>query len=69
MRIMDYETNKSLNDVAVYLTKDEAAELVDYLQRLVAVPEIHTVHLSEIHRDRLERELTVAIDPELARSA
>jgi len=61
MRIMDYETNRSLNDVAVYLTRDEADELCAYLLRLRARPDVQRVHLSEVVGDRLEREITVAL--------
>ncbi len=62
MKIVDYETNKTLNDVAVFLSKDEASELMDFLKRLVDQPQINQVYLSEIVRNRLERELTIAID-------
>lgn len=61
MRIMDYETNRSLNDVAVYLTIDEAEELLSYLRRLNDAPGIQRIHLSEFSHDRLEREITVAL--------
>lgn len=69
MKILDYESNKTLTDVAIYLTHDEACELAAFLNRLVDRPQIHKVHLSEIVSDRLERELTVAIDPMVARAA
>ncbi len=61
MRIMDYETNRSLNDIGVFLTADEAQELCGYLQRLSDRPGIQRVHLSEIVGNHLEREITVAI--------
>ncbi len=69
MKILDYETNKTLNDVAIFLTQDEAAELASFLNRLVDKPQIHQVYLSEIVRNRLERELTVSIDAGLAQAA
>jgi len=59
---MDYETNRSLNDIGVFLTIDEADELCAYLQTLQARPNVTHVHLSEIVGDRLEREITVALD-------
>lgn len=62
MKILDFETHKTLNDVAIYLTRDEASELMDFLKRLVDKPAIHQVYLSEFVRNRLERELTIAID-------
>lgn len=69
MKILDYATNKTLNDVAIYLTQDEAAELAAFLNRLVHRPEIHTIYLSEFSKHFIEKELTVAIDPGLARAA
>ena len=61
MRIMDFETNRSLNDVAVYLTLAEAEELLSYLRRLHEAPGIQRVHLSEFANDHIEREITVAL--------
>lgn len=61
MRIMDYETNRTLNDVGVFLTFEEATELAAYLQRLSDKPDIRRVFLSEIIGDRLEREITVSL--------
>lgn len=61
MRIMDYETHRSLNDVAVFITLDEAQALLDYLHRLQAKPEVQRVHLSEFSNRTLEREITFAL--------
>jgi hypothetical protein len=58
---MDFETNRSLNDVAVYLTLAEAEELLSYLRRLNDAPGIQRVHLSEVANDHIEREITVAL--------
>jgi hypothetical protein len=62
MRIMDYETNRSLNDIGVFLTIDEADELCAYLQTMQKRPEVLRVHLSEIVGNHLEREITVTLD-------
>lgn len=62
MKILDYETNKSLNDVAIVLSRDEAEELIAYLQRLTATPEVDRVFLSDIEGGRLEREISVALE-------
>ena len=59
---MDYETNRSLNDIGVFLTHDEAAELCEYLQVLQKRPGVQRVHLSEVLGNHLEREITVGID-------
>lgn len=61
MRIMDYETRRTLNDVGVTLTMEEADELCTYLQRLRSNPGVQHVHLSEIVGNRLEREITVTL--------
>ena len=61
MRILDYETNRVLNDVALYLSQEEADELLAYLLKLSHTPELHHVHLSNVAGVRIERELTVAI--------
>lgn len=62
MKIIDFETNKRLNDVALYLSPEEAATLRDFLNRLIERPAIQKVYLSEIVRNHLERELTVALE-------
>ena len=62
MRIMDFETKKSLNDVELTLTSEEAGALCDYLRALQARPELKLVHLSEIIGTQLAREITVVLD-------
>jgi hypothetical protein len=62
MKIVDYETNKILSDVAIFLTKEEAASLLVYLKRLVEKPDVQKVYLSEIVMDHIERELVVALN-------
>ena len=61
MRIMDYESNRSLNDVGVFITREEAEELLDYLRRLSARPEVQRIHLSQFSSQSLEREITFAL--------
>ncbi len=63
MRIVDYETNRSLNDVEIVLTPDEISDLSAYLQKLSESPCIGRVYLSELRGSRLEREVTVSVDP------
>ena len=62
MRIMDYETNRSLSDIGVFLTLDEAQELCAYLQLMQRRPDVQRIHLSEVLGSHLEREITVGID-------
>jgi hypothetical protein len=65
VRIMDYETHRNLNDVGVFLTLDEAEELLGYLRRLKDEPGITRIFLSDLKDERIEREITVAItEPE-----
>ena len=66
MRIMDYETQRTLNDVGITLTAQEVDELCTYLNRLRGCPEIRQVQLSEIVGSRLEREMTFALGPHAA---
>lgn len=61
MRITDYETSKTLNDVSLTLTVEEAEELAGYLERLLSQPELERAHLSEVCGNHLERELTVQL--------
>jgi hypothetical protein len=62
MRITDFESGKSLNDVCLTLTREEAAELSQYLIRLASDrPDLRHVHLTEIQGATVERELAVAL--------
>jgi len=67
MRIMDYETNRTLNDVGVLLTVAEAEELASYLQRLSSRPSVQRIYLSECVGTQIEREITVSITDRSAR--
>ena len=61
MRIVDFESNKQLNDVALYLTAEEIEDLRAFLSRLSDAPAISKVYLSEIVGSGIEREITFAI--------
>lgn len=61
MKIVDYENNRPLTDVAIILSADEVAELAAYLNRLVLSPELHTVYLSNVNGVHIERELSVTL--------
>ena len=61
MRITDFETGRSLNDVALTLTSEEAEELCAYLSRLTAQQDLGHVHLMEIQGARVQRELAVSL--------
>lgn len=73
MRIFDYEGQKDLTDVAISLSRDEAADLLLTLERLVNQPDLSKVYLSQIKGNVIEREIAIALDakvrPVLAKSA
>lgn len=62
MTITDYETGRKLRDVGMSLTFEEATELRDYLNRLLADPQLSHAFLSEISCKGLEKELAIRID-------
>jgi hypothetical protein len=62
MRITDYEGGKTLRDVAITLTRDEAEELAAYLHRLMGTPSVRHAHLSAVRGAHLDQELTIAIE-------
>lgn len=62
MQIKDYETGKELRDLAISLTPEEASDMIAYLQRLVAQPGVVRIHMSEVKRDRIEKEITFALE-------
>lgn len=63
MRITDYESGKSLRDVKISLSRQEAEDLQAYLSRMLACEAIQRFQLSEVQGVHLERELTVSINP------
>jgi hypothetical protein len=65
MRIFDYERQRDLTDVAISLSRDEAADLLATLQRLVKQPSLSKVYLSQIRGNVIEREIAIALDKEL----
>lgn len=46
MHILDEKTDKSVNRLTVYLTRDEAKEIVDGIRDLLLNTQKHHVHLS-----------------------
>ena len=73
MRIFDYERQKDLTDIAISLSRDEAADLLATLERLVKQPSLSKVFLSQITGNVIEREIAIALDknphPVLAKTA
>jgi hypothetical protein len=62
MRIFDYEGQKNLTDVAISLSRDEAADLLATLERLVKQPSLSKVYLSQIRGNVIEREIAITLD-------
>lgn len=63
MRITDFEGGRSLNDVSIQLSPEEASELAAYLNRLIHNPTLKTAHLCEVAGVQLTREITIHIQP------
>ena len=57
MRILDNGSNRPLEEVTLYLTRAEAAQLAGYLQDMLTSGEHHS-HLND---DEYARQMTVAI--------
>lgn len=66
MRIFDYEGQKDLSDVAISLSRDEAADLLATLERLVKQPSLSKVYLSQIRDNVIEREIAIALDKDIS---
>jgi hypothetical protein len=64
MRITDFEGGRSLNDVAIQLSPEEATELAAYLDRLIHSTKVKTAHLTEVTGTHLTREITIHIEPQ-----
>jgi hypothetical protein len=59
MRILDYDTNKSVKDLLILLTPEEVMELIDDLEQLVSQDRSQNhVHLND---SDFQREITIAI--------
>lgn len=58
MRILDDESDKKLDLVSIYLTKNEAVQLRGYLNQLIENPKIQHAHLSN---EDYKKEITICI--------
>lgn len=59
MKIVDYATNKQLNDVAITLSREEAEDLILYLRKLTSESKVDRVFLTNLNGGLIERELTL----------
>jgi hypothetical protein len=58
LRILDDEADKKLNNISMFLTKEEAVQLRGCLNQLLENPKLHHVHLSS---NDYQKEITVCI--------
>lgn len=58
MRILDDESDKKLDNVSIFLTKEEAMQLRGYLNQLLDNPALQHAHLSNVD---YQKEITVCL--------
>lgn len=58
MRILNDETNRKLNNVSLFLTKEEALQLRSYLNQLLDNPKLQHAHLSS---EDYQKEITICL--------
>ncbi len=58
MRILDEESDKKLDEVSIFLTKEEAVQMLGYLENLIKNPSHQHSHLSSID---YQKEITICI--------
>ena len=66
MQIHDYESGRTIDDVALVLSPEEASELYAYLGRLLARPELRQVTMSEVRGVSVAREFSVVLEAQSA---
>ena len=58
MRILDDESDKKLDNVSIFLTKEEAVQLRGYLNQLLDNPKLQHSHLSS---SDYQKEITICL--------
>lgn len=58
MRILDHDSDKAVNSISVFLTADEAKELLDSLKQLLETPANNHAHIPD---KGFKKEITIAI--------
>ncbi len=58
MRILDDESDKKLDTVSIFLTKEEAIQLQSYLSQLLNNPKLQHSHLSSTD---YQKEITICL--------
>ncbi|MFT4552842.1 MAG: hypothetical protein ACI9S8_001474 [Chlamydiales bacterium] len=58
MRILDEDNDKKIDNVSIFLTRDEALQMIGYLEDLVGNPGNHHAHLSS---EDYQKEITLCV--------
>jgi hypothetical protein len=58
LRILDDESDKKLDSVSIFLTREEALQLRSYLNQLLSDPKLQHSHLSSID---YQKEITICL--------
>ena len=58
MRILDDESDKKLDNVTLFLTKEEVVQLQSYLNQLLENPKFQHFHLSSVD---YQKEITICL--------
>jgi hypothetical protein len=62
MKIRDYESGRTLTDIDIILSRDEAEELSEYLHRLLSNPTLKCVQLSNVEGIHVSAEVSVTLE-------
>lgn len=62
MKIRDYESGRTLTDIDIVLSRDEAEELSAYLHRLLENPSLNFVQLSNVEGMYVSAEVSVTLE-------
>lgn len=58
MRILDVDTDRALHNIGLYLTPEEARQLLGYLEDLLKDPDNNHAHLTD---SEYQHEITISI--------
>ena len=58
MRILNAELDTVIHNVVIYLTRDEAKQMKDFLEQLLEEPELHHVHVND---NNYSHEVTISV--------
>lgn len=61
MRILHRKTDQSFKDIELFLTKEEAEDMIDGLQALLKNPDFHHIHLDRMPENDIMKQITIAV--------